>query len=205
VPETKISHLARGSPELTRDLSIPGLEIAMPNGVSHGKYLNRRKVMSARIILLAGAALFVAQSPGAATPKISGMYNVSISEYCQPVIDPWPNGTNVLFNGLHSSTTAVDNFNATTGQVSASGETISGDAIVTNSTAGNMALNQYEMSGAYTNTAKMLTLDGREFNIDYKYVLKGLARSFNFYRRNTAGNGVTAENCVVEGNASIVP
>ena len=161
--------------------------------------------MNARIILLAGAALFAAQSAVASTPKISGNYNISISEYCQPVIDPWPDGSNVLFNGLHSSTTAVAAFNSSTGQVSATGETMSGDAIVTNSTAGNMAVTQYQMSGAYSNTAKLLTLDGREFNVDYKYTLKGMARSFNFYRRNTAGNGVTAENCAVEGTASMEP
>jgi hypothetical protein len=162
-------------------------------------------MMSGRIILLAGAALFAAQAAGAATPKITGNYNISISEYCQPVIDPWPDGSNVLFNGLHSSTTAVANFNASTGQVSASGETMSGDVMVTNSTDGNIAVTAYQLNGAYTNTATKLTLNGREFNVDYKYSLKGLARSFNFYRRNTAGNGVTAENCAVEGSASIEP
>jgi hypothetical protein len=125
-----------------------------------------------------------------------------MSEYCQPVIDPWPNGTTVLYDGLHSATTAVADFNASTGQVSATGEILSGDVIVTNSTGGNMTLNAYQVSGPYSNTAKLLTYNGKDYNIDYKYVAKGLARSFHFYRRETAGTGVTAENCMVEGNAS---
>jgi hypothetical protein len=159
--------------------------------------------MNARIVLLAGAALFAAQAANAKAPTISGNYNYSMTEYCQPVIDPWPSGSSVFYTGQHTATTAMANFNASTGQVSINGETLSGDVMVTNSTAGTMAANAYSLDAAYSNTGKLLTINGKDYNVDYKYVQKGLAQSFRFYRRETAGTGVTAENCVVEGNASM--
>jgi hypothetical protein len=161
--------------------------------------------MHVRTILLAGAALLLAQSAFAKTPEISGNYYFNLSEFCQPVIDPWPSGSTVLYNGLHTATTAVADFDSSTGQVSATGETISGDQMVTNSTAGNIAAASYSLSGAYSNTATTLTLDGTAYTIDYKTVSKGLARSFHFYATATEGTGVTAPNCAIEGNASLEP
>ncbi|HTT84255.1 MAG TPA: hypothetical protein VMF67_12290 [Rhizomicrobium sp.] len=160
--------------------------------------------MNAKIFLLAGAALLVAQSAGAATtPKISGKYNFSMSEFCQPVIDPWPNGSSVLYDGYRSATTAVADFDSSSAKVSATGETLSGNVIVSNSAAGTMTASPYTLSGSYSNTATTLTLDGAVYQVDYKYVLKGLARSFHFYTTATEGGGVTAANCALEGNASM--
>jgi hypothetical protein len=164
--------------------------------------------MNARTLLLTGVALLAAQSAGAAnknTPVISGTYNFGISEYCQPVVDPWPSGTTVFYDGLRTGSTAVADFDSKSGQVSATGETISGSVIVPNSTAGTIAASAYNLSGAYSNTATTLTLDGTEYQVDYKYVVKGLARTFHFYTTATEGTGVTAANCVIDGNAAMQP
>jgi hypothetical protein len=152
---------------------------------------------------MAGAMVLAAESAGAATPMISGTYNLSTMEYCQPVYDPWPDGTKLSYQGLHTSTVGLADFDSTTGTVSANGETLSGSVIVTNTTAGNMTAKPYSLSGPYSNTATTLTLDGALYHVDYKYVVKGLAQTFNFYTTTTLGTGVTAANCVVQGNASL--
>jgi len=158
--------------------------------------------MNVRTILLTGAAVLLAQSAMAKTPEISGDYYFNMSEFCQPVIDPWPGGSTLLYNGLHSATTAVADFDSSTGKVSATGDTISGDQMVTNSTAGNVTATSYSLSGAYSNTATTLTIGTATYTIDYKTVVKGLARSFHFYTTATEG-GATAANCAIEGNASL--
>jgi hypothetical protein len=159
--------------------------------------------MNVRTFLLTGATLLAAQTASATTPTISGSYNLSTSEYCQPVYNPWPTGTQLSYEGLHASSIGTADFDSSTGNVSATGETISGKVIVTNSTAGNMTAAPYTLSGPYSNTATTFTLDGTDYQVDYAYVVKGLAQTFHFYTTTTLGTGVTAANCVVQGSAAL--
>ena len=150
--------------------------------------------------LSAGVAMLaMLQVAHAVTPKISGVYIVSVSNTCQDKISLTKNGTgavtdvNKATSAQFEETIAKATFNATNHTFSYTGTRVYGDNLLIVGKAGQVITegpDTLPVGTAFSNTATTLTLAGNVFGVLYGAVnAGGIATSAMFQKKD--GNCVT--------------
>jgi hypothetical protein len=152
---------------------------------------------------LTQAAEITPASAPTAGPVLSGTYLVHIVTVCGLAANPWPDGVTSQFDGSYEVAIGTIQFFSTNHTANFNGTDTFTQLIVPNSKGGNTGQNPSAFSGAYTNTATALTLNGENFQAVYGKLMKGVAQDVEFVGTSTS-SGLTSANCVEHGQASLI-
>jgi hypothetical protein len=160
----------------------------------------RRAALALAVASMASADGAVGQTaPTAATsaPKLSGVYLMQFTSFCQGTLSVTQDGNtkqiSVTFNGLDTSQHAgTGNFNSTAGTVAISGWKVSGVPLKVNGGGDTLASAPVSQSAPFSVTSNSVTIGGVAYNAAIGKVTGGIIQSFTFV-------GLEPDNCSTSG------